>query len=194
MAWDKFDKLVGRTDGIMDFLLVVLGFSHLVRRGSTQQAGGTPQTPTRTRPPVAPKIPEILAGMENEPRKEVSGWLARYSSEAIDKLELLKTETLQKIFEASGEEREQMVKSLRLPLAGPQTVPQKARFVWAETKKKLQRIEEKLPKTAAAIHEAAEKRRLKEEAREVAGQNPKSDIQRIREWRAARRNKKTGGN
>lgn len=189
MAWGKW---VEKLDTLLDGGLVVLGLSQVVRNRGTQ-TGGTASAPVRSRPPVAPKIPDLLADMEDSKREEVSGWLAKYAPEALEKLELLKTETLQKVFAATVEKREQMVKSLRLPLAGPQNVPQKARFIWAETKKKFQHIEGKIPKTAAAIHEAAEKRRRREQERETARQNPKTEIQRIREWLAVRRNR-NGGN
>lgn len=187
-------KFIEKVDAVLDLVLIGLGFSQF-RRGIPQQPGTTAAPTTRARPLIPPKIPEILEGIADaEKRAEISLWLAKFTHEGIDKLEQLKVETLRGLFGKSEAEREQIVKSLRLPLAGPQTVPQKARFVWGETKKKLQQLEEKLPKTARAIHEAAEKRRRREKAREVARQNPKSDIQRIREWWTARRNKKTGGN
>lgn len=187
-------KLLEKVDAVLDLVLIGLGFSQF-RRRLPQQPGATTASTTRTRPPVPPKIPELLEGIEDEEKRaEISQWLGKYAPEGIDKLEQLKPDTLKGLFGKSEAEREQIIKSLRLPLAGPQTVPQKARFVWAETKKKLQQVEEKLPKTARAIHEAAEKRCRKEQEREAARQNPKSDLQRIREWRDARRNKKTGGN
>lgn len=185
-------KLIEKIDAVLDLVLIGLGFSQF-RRRIPQQPSGAAAPVTRVRPLVPPKIPEILEEIEDaEKRAEISRWFARFAPEGIDRLEQLKVETLRGLVDKSEAEREQIVKSLRLPLAGPQTVPQKARFVWAETKKKLQQIErEKLQKTTAAIHEAAEKRRLKEQEREAARQNPKTGAEWLREWITGGHNKNT---
>lgn len=51
-------------------------------------------------------------------------------------------------------------------------------------------IDEKLPKTAKVIHESAEKRRLKEQEREAARQNPKATAQVVKDWIIGEHNKR----